>query len=384
MHKTVLVKLKVEDGDKHRLQATFSDYKTAWQMVSDYVFTNNCRNRSKVHHATYQIIRKAVPNLSSALVQEARNDAIAKAKSVKTNKHKIEQPPKLKRISIRFDKRTANIKGNIISFAANEGKRIKATIIDFPFFNKHRSYKCFAPVIFNRNGQYWAALTFDIPEALTQEGRAIGVDMGLRVLAATSDGKLIKGKKLNRLRRRTRFLKRVLQRKGTKSARRHLRRISGLEKRQSRDVIHCAVNEILNTDAVIIAVEDLDLRSKKYRKSSNRRRFSVPISEFIRILEYKGKLRGKRVIKVDPAYTSQDDCRGLNRGTRQGGRYVGIDGFVMQSDINAASNIALKVKNLEINNPVSVFYSNRQGEVSRPIVCKSLEGLDKALQAATL
>jgi predicted transposase len=90
MHKTVLVKLEVADAEKTRLQATFSDYKQAWQSVSDYVFANDCRNRQKVHHATYREVRKGLPSLPSALVQEARNDAIGKAKSVKSNGHRTD------------------------------------------------------------------------------------------------------------------------------------------------------------------------------------------------------------------------------------------------------------------------------------------------------
>jgi IS605 OrfB family transposase len=173
-----------------------------------------------------------------------------------------------------------------------------------------------------------------------------------------------------------RYLKGELQRKGTKSSKRHLRRIRKKEQRQSRDVIHCAVNEVLKTEASIIAVEDLDLRAKKYRKSSNRRRFSVPLSEFVRILEYKAKLRGKQVLKVKPNFTSQDDCRGLERGKRMGGKYIGKDGAILHSDINAACNIALRAKEtFKLDNLVSVVYRrnmtdniNKQATVNSPIV----------------
>ncbi len=371
MHKTILVRLAVKNEDKPRLQATFSDYKIAWQYVSNYVFQSKCRNRLKVHYETYKIVRELTPNLSSALVQEARNDAIAKAKSVKSNGHKRSVAPKLKRVSIRFDKRTASLKGNVLSFCANDGKRIQAELVDFPHLQKHRIYKTLAPLIFYRNGQYWTALTFDIPEVAGKDGTILGVDMGLRILAATSEGKLIRGNKMNRLRRKTRHLKSELQRKGTKSAKRHLRRIGLLEKRQSRDVIHCSVNEVLKSEASIIALEELDLRAKKYRKSSNRRRFSVPLSEFVRILEYKAKLQGKQVVQVKPHFTSQDDCRGLTRGQRIGGKYIGVDGKNLHSDINAACNIALRAKEtLKLNNLCSLFYEQvtEQAAVNQPIV----------------
>jgi IS605 OrfB family transposase len=384
MHKTVLVKLEIADADKARLQATFSDYKQAWQSVSDYVFTNDCRNRQKVHHATYRDVRKGLPSLPSALVQEARNDAIGKAKSVKSNGRITAVAPRLKRVSIRFDKRTASLKDDVLSFSANGGKRIKAKIVSFPMLDGLRGFKTFAPVIFNRRGQYWAALTFDVPPSETPTGGIVGVDVGLRILVATSDGRLIRGTKMNRLRRKTRFLKSALRSKGTKSARRRFKHVGTLEKRQSRDVTHCAVNEVLRCDASTIAVERLSLKTRKYRVSSNRRRLSVPMAEFLRILGYKAELSGRRMIYVNPAYTSQDDCRGLERGIRTGGRYVGLDGFTMQADINAACNIAWRAQALT-NNPVSALYKriDGQGRVNGPIACKSSASA-AVLQAAVL
>ncbi len=368
MHSTILVKLIVKDEDKIRLQSTFSDYKKAWQYVSDWVFVNKIKNRTNVHHATYKNVRNLVPNLNSCLVQEARNDAISKAKIIKSNQHKITESPKLKNISMRYHKGTASLKGNILSFSANGGKRIKVELVNFPRLQANRTYKTLSPVLFNRNGQYWVALTFDLPEKSVGNGPILGVDMGLRIMAAISDGRLIRGTKMNRLRRKIQFTKKALQRKGTKSAKRHLRRIRRKEQRQSRDVTHCAVNEILRTDASIIAIEDLDLRARKFRKGSNRRRFSVPLSEFRRILEYKGKLCGKQVVAVKPNFTSQDDFRGLERGVRTGGKYVGSDGRQFHADINAASNIAIRAqKTLSINNPCSLWLT-RQATVNLPNV----------------
>ncbi len=367
----MIAKLDIPPQDLSRLSTVFNDYQLAWQHVSDWIFENKTKNRSKVHAATYRIVRDKLPSLNSGLVQQARNDAIAKFSSISSNGHKITAPPKLENVSVRFDNRTSSIKGNLLSLAVG-GKRLIATIISFPFLEKHRTYKTLAPLVFKRDGHYWVALTFDIPELPVKPGTITGVDMGLRILAATSEGKLIRGTKMNRLRRKTRFVKSALQRKGTKSAKRHLRRLSRKEQRQSRDVTHCAVNEVLKTNSSILAVEDLDLRARKHRKGSNRRRFSVPISNFVRILEYKAKALGKQVVKVKPHYTSQEDCRGLKPGTRMGGRYVGVDGKVLHADLNAACNIALKAQTLGLDNPVSICYSvadiNGQAAVNQPIV----------------
>lgn len=384
MHKTILAKLNVKEEDKLRLANTFADYKKAWQYVSEYVFQSKVKNRGKVHAATYPKLRESLPELNSGLIQQARNDAIAKFSGISGNRHKITRAPRLNNVSLRYDNRTASLQGNTLSFAVNGGKRIKASLVDFPKLQQHRTYKTLAPLIFAKDGQYWVALTFDVPENPGRAGEIMGVDLGLRILAATSRGKLIRGNKMNQLRRKVRHVKQSLQRKGTKSARRHIRRLGRKEQRQSRDVTHCAVNEILKSENVaVIAVEDLDLRAKKYRKNSNRRRFSVPLGGFLNILAYKAKLNGIQLVKVNPTYTSQDDCRGLEKGIRTGGKYLGKDGKILHSDINAACNIALKAKQLfNLDNPASVYYSSRQAAVNQPIACKS-SPKGRVLQAST-
>ena len=52
------------------------------------------------------------------------------------------------------------------------------------------------------------------------------------------------------------------------------------------------------------------------------------------------KLEGKIVVTVDPAYTSKNDYRGLERGVRRGCRYYASDGNIYDADWNASINIA--------------------------------------------
>lgn len=380
MHKTILSKLILDEVSQAKLECTFRDYQTAWNSVSQYVFESKIRNRNKVHHATYYKLRKELNDFPSGLLQEARNDAIAKFKTIQSNKHKIDKAPKLKNVSIRYDKRSLRFKDNqfSISVSGNKGKRIKGTFQTFKFLEKHLHYKMLAPIIFKRDGEFLIGFTFEVPESPSSGEGTIGVDMGLRRLAVTSDKKVISSKELNRLRRKTRFLRAALQRKGTKSAKRHLKKIRRLEKRQSRDVMHRAANEILRTNANAIAIEDLDLRMRKFRKSSNRRRGSIPLSEFRRILEYKAPLVGKRIIAVSPVNTSLDDHRGLPRGKRVGCRYIGSDSFQMDADWNAACNIrdrALGVRKDSAlsNNPTSQLLGG-QAAVNRPIVGDGIHG----------
>jgi transposase len=105
-------------------------------------------------------------------------------------------------------------------------------------------------------------------------------------------------------------------------------------------------------------MEDLSgIKSSNKGKKFNNRQSQVPYFDLRRILTYKAPLKGKVVVTVDPAYTSKNDYRGIEKGVRKGCRYYTADGKVFDADWNASINIAnryamrKKVKGVEL--PVS-------------------------------
>jgi transposase len=96
---------------------------------------------------------------------------------------------------------------------------------------------------------------------------------------------------------------------------------------------------------------------------------------------YKAQQSGKKVVTVNPAYTSQIDFRtGKKDGTRQKGRYVGVDGKVLNADINASLNIAKRSK-LPVSCVSNVIYG--QGAINHPYFCKSYNSF-LTLETSTL
>ena len=73
------------------------------------------------------------------------------------------------------------------------------------------------------NGKIYIALSFDNKKEKIKQRLALGIDLGIRRSAATSDGRLIIDKNFNERKRKLRHLKDILKTKGTKSARRKLR-----------------------------------------------------------------------------------------------------------------------------------------------------------------
>jgi transposase len=105
-------------------------------------------------------------------------------------------------------------------------------------------------------------------------------------------------------------------------------------------------------------MEDLSgIKSSNKGKKFNNKQAQVPYFDLRRILTYKAPLQGKIVVTVDPAYTSKNDYRDIERGKRQGCRYYTADGKVFDADWNASINIAKRyatrkaVKGIEL--PVS-------------------------------
>jgi IS605 OrfB family transposase len=232
----------------------------------------------------------------------------------------------------------------------------------------------------------WLSISFRPAEKFVVENKVLGVDLGEKRLFATSENVLFVDKEFNARKRRIRFLKRNLRACKTKSARKKARKVRRKEANMTKQTVHKAVNLILESSANVIAIEDLKGikknvfgRNKKkgaFGRKRNNKFSQVPLAQFREVLEYKAGHAGKRVVAVSPANTSKCDYRGLKNGKRKGRRYIGRDGVVLDSDVNAAINIAAKcAEKREL--PISfgnfrVPGLDGQAVVNQPNVFKSL------------
>ncbi len=218
------------------------------------------------------------------------------------------------------------------------------------------------------------SLTFNITsKEINAKPLCLGVDLGIKRIASCSDGRLIKDKKFNAEKRKLRFLKRILQSKGTKPAKKHLRKVKNKEKNKNKNQTHLVANLILKTNANIIALENLKgIKAKKYKTQNKNAISQVPFFELRRILTYKAKNMGKHICLVSPAYTSQiDSISGIKEGIRKGCRFYAKSGLVYDADINAAINIARRSKH-----PISQGnLLDGQGIVNCPNICKTLKAV---------
>jgi putative transposase len=201
-----------------------------------------------------------------------------------------------------------------------------------------------------RDSKWFLYATCQLPEAdLRKPAGFIGVDLGIANIATTSDGTRHAGRHLNRVRHRNRALRRKLQTKGTKSAKRLLHKRARKESLFVTDTNHRIAKRIV-TEAERtgrgIALEDLQgIRGRvRLRKPQRIMLHSWAFAQLGRFIAYKAARAGVAVIYVDPAYTSQgcSACRHIDRKNRpdQATFCCTSCGFAKHADVNAARNIA--------------------------------------------
>jgi IS605 OrfB family transposase len=148
-------------------------------------------------------------------------------------------------------------------------------------------------------------------------------------------------------------LRRQLQKKGTKSAKRHLKRLSGRTGRRRRDHDHVVSRRIVDgvPAGVTIAVENLtNIRKRVKARQANggqRRLHSWSFATLRAFIAYKAEERGIRVEGVDPRHTSQtcSRCGYKSRYNRrsQSDFHCRSCGYRLNADLNGARNVAAKL-----------------------------------------
>ncbi|WP_433188351.1 RNA-guided endonuclease InsQ/TnpB family protein [Actinoallomurus sp. CA-150999] len=175
-----------------------------------------------------------------------------------------------------------------------------------------------------RDGVFYLIATCEVPEAETCEpGEFIGVDLGIVNIATTSTGYRAAGRKLNRYRKRQLALRAKLQKKGTKSAKRLLRKQRRKESRRAKDINHCVsktiVTEAERTGRGISLEELTGIRDRvRLRKPQRVALHSWAFAQLGDFIVYKARRAGVPVVFVDPAYSSQEcaECGHVDRLNR--------------------------------------------------------------------
>lgn len=315
-------------------------------------------NKLKLHRTTYREVRKRWPSLNSSFVCAARDQA-----SDMLGQKKIKGLPIKKEFSsIRFNHNTFKpfLRKGIINISTIFG-RINLSVKIPDHFKPYLDWRITAATLAIKNGQIQFNMEAERPDVdKVTITKALGIDRGIINPVVTSDAQFFNSRKIRAVKGKYQWLKSALQSKGTRSAKRHLRKLSGREQRFMRDVNHCISKKIALSDAQLFVLEKLSVRrSKENGKRFNKLLGTWSFRQFEEFLKYKAEALGKTVEFVDPRHTSQicSGCGQVRKANRKGVWYTCDNcGLTLNSDLNAARNILalskLFVQEAAVNRPI--------------------------------
>lgn len=319
-------------------------FNAACNWISEFAFANSMFSKVKLQKAIYYELREKF----SLPAQFTIRSISRVADSYKVDK-KIQHKFK-KTSSVEYDQRILNWKKlDIISILSLDGRL--AIPIVFGSYAKltERVIKNSAKLIY-QNKQFYLQVVVEVPEAQLQSAQDfLGVDLGIVNLATTSEGQVFSGKQVDANRVRFTRLKARLQSNGSKSAKRHLKKISGQEKRFKRNTNHVISKQIVSTAKALgkgIALEELSGFKITVRKAQRERFGKWAFHQLATYIIYKAILAGIIVVKVNPKNTSRtcsecSHCEKLNRKSQAVFKCRSC-GFFGNADLNAAKNIAAR------------------------------------------
>lgn len=370
MKLTQLLKLQPIEEQVQFLLVTMEQFNAACNYVSEIAFAKHTASQIKLHRLTYYDVREKF-GLFAQMAVRAIGKVADTYKADKKHLH-IFKPHG----AIVYDKRILTFKfPDSVSILTLDGRQI----IPFIFKNYRqldiRRARGQADLVY-RGGNFYLAICVDIPEPPTDEPTDwLGVDLGIKNIAADSDGETFSGNKVNSMRHRAARLRAKLQKKGTKSAKRLLKKRSKKERRFAADVNHCISKKLVAKAKGTgrgISLEDLKgIRDRVTVKKSQRRQHnSWAFYQLRQLIQYKATLAGVPVVLVDPRNTSREcpSCGHIdkkNRPTRDKFRCQSC-GYAGPADSVAAVNIGRRAvvtqphaANSPAHSPVSLVASLR-------------------------
>lgn len=360
--KTVVCKLRLTGEEHEKLFRTVQAFKDACNYISRVAFERRVFNPVALHHMVYRETRKRF-GLPANLAIRAR-DRVAKAYKLRRdnllrfNKSSLDLDARLFRLVHKPDGIRASI--------STVQKRVKPLLAIGDY---HRELLSGASpthaVLTYKNKRFYLHITVDREAPEPRGDNPVGVDVGMNKLLVASNGFEFGGKEILKRRQHYRELRSSLQKKGTKSAKRHLKRLRDKERRWATTLFHQASRSFVNglRDGDVVVLENLNgIRNRTNHRKSQRADFhSWAFRKLQSYIRYKALERGIPVPYVDAKDTSKTCPRCGRVGTEnrksQALFRCQACGFQHNADWVACMNLARRAGSLVLGCVVNQPYA---------------------------
>jgi putative transposase len=197
-------------------------------------------------------------------------------------------------------------------------------------------------------GDWFATFSCEVEaKPLPPSSEGVGIDVGLESFAVLSDGTVIDNPRF--FRRDEKDLARAQRKlsqaeKGTREYVRRRKAVAKIHKRianRRNDFAHQLSRHIVNRFG-FIAIEDLSVNRMVHNRCLSKSVMDAAWSQFFQYLSYKAECAGRTLVRVNPAYTSQDCSRCGHRQAKKLNDRIhdcSCCGLKIDRDLNAALNI---------------------------------------------
>lgn len=234
---------------------------------------------------------------------------------------------------------------------SNDGKRVKLPKIGWVRLHEPLPIAATHNCVISRTADKWfIAIKYEIEQPTVALDRpSVGVDIGIKELAVTSDGKVFSNPKAyRRMSKKLKRLQRSVSRriKGSKNRTKAVRKLAKLHSRISfirKDAIHKLTTHLAKNHSVI-KIEDLNVKAFLKNHKLAGAIADCGMYEFKRQLEYKTEKFSSKLILVDRFFPSSQICSNCGNHRHKmplkNRVYVCPDcGHTEDRDLNAAKNI---------------------------------------------
>lgn len=349
MQQTITIKAKIKLQsvfDIEALRLSMEQYRQACNYISDYIFAHQFPlNKNYVQKEIYRDIRSRF-GLKSQMAISAIRGVVSRYKTVKTqleqhpyryntgkqdrfgndiwksfprNLDWLWKPINFKRPQLDLQRsRDWSVKANHIMSINTVRGRIKVPFV-CQGFDKYLdgTWKLGIAKIL-QSGDKWymhISATKELPDYVKESSQhVVGIDRGLRFLATVYDEqgkvKFFRGHEVIRKRHKYKELRAQLQAKGTKSAKRRLKKIGQRENRWMTDINHQLSKTLVehygpHTLFVLENLVNVRFSTEKVEKNKRYEQVSWAFYQLGQFLSYKAHLNSSEVIQVSAKYTSQ-------------------------------------------------------------------------------